>query len=316
MNRLSRRNFLFGISLASLPLVSSANSLGKPKFRVIMPDENVFAVGETVPLRVFTKTAFPRFHVDFKVNGQSIGTAYSFPYQINWIPTQTGNYNLTAEISAPQMRTTLDMSVSVLNLLYDAIGRRGVRFYDGESSYSSLQTLSAPEIIFGLPVNFAATLKAPRTIRRIDAVLSATTYIRNILENMPFPTNYNFVAARIWNNGLAGFQSSPRTGSLSNTNIGAPNSGSTTVPVTTNSQGIKYYLLSWANLNIVLPPSVPLALAIHFSHSSSYDFTERISFARSNLPGQNLLYAGGYPGSNAPLNISGIGASSIRIWTD
>jgi hypothetical protein len=174
----------------------------------------------------------------------------------------------------------------------------------------------APETIFGLPVNFAETLNAARTIRRIDAVLSATTYFRNILENIPFPTNYNFVAARIWNNGLAGFQSSPRRGSLSNTNIGAPNSGSTTVPVATNSRGIKYYLLSWTNLNIVLPSAVPLALAIHFSHSSPYDFTERISFARSNLPGQNLLYAGGFPGSNTPLNITAIGASSIRIWTD
>lgn len=316
MNSLSRRDFLFGVSLASLPLASAANALGKPGFRVIMPDENVFAVGETVPLRVFTKTAFPRLRVDFKVNGQSIGTASSFPYQINWIPAQTGNYNLTAEISAPQIRTTLETSLSVLNLLYDAIGRRGVRFYNAEGYYPSLQTLFAPHTIFGLPVNFAETLNAARTIRRIDAVLSATTYIRNTLENIPFPINYNFVAARIWNNGLAGFQNSPRRGSLSNTNIGAPNSGSITVPVTTNSQGIKCYLLSWTNLNIVLPPSVPLALAIHFSHTSPYDFTERISFAQSNLPGQNLLYAGGFPENNTPLNITNIGASAIRIWTD
>lgn len=316
MNRLSRRDFLFGVSFASLPFASAAHAFGKPSRRFILPDENVFAVGETVPLRVFTKGVFPRLQVNFKSNGQSIGTASSFPYQISWSPTQIGDYNLTAEISSPQEPTILAKNVSVFNLLYDAIGRRGIRYYDGESSYSSLQTLSAPEIIFGLPVNFAATLNSTRTIRRIDAVLSATTGIRNIQENMPFPINYNFVAARIWNNGLTGFQSSPRTGSLSNTNIGAPNSGSTTVPVATNSLGIKYYLLSWTNLNIVLPSAVPLALAIHFSHSSPYDFTERISFARSNVSEQNLLYAGGFPGSNTPLNISGIGASSIRIWTD
>lgn len=315
MNRLNRRNFLFG-TLASLPLASVTSAQRKPSFRFTMPDENVFAVGETVPLRIFTKTAYPRLHVNFKANGQSIGTASSFPYQVNWTPAQTGNYNLTAEISAAQTITTENKSVDVFNLLYDAIGRRGVRFYNAEGYYPSVQTLSAPEIIFGLPVNFTETLNATRTIRRIDAVLSATTSISNTVQNMPFPTNYNFVRARIWNDGLAGFRSSPRTGSLSNTNIGAPNSGSTTVPVATNSQGIKYYLLSWTNLNIVLPPSVPLALAIHFSHTSPYDFAERISFAQSNLPGQNLLYAGGYPGSNTPLNITGIGASAIRIWTD
>lgn len=313
MNRLNRRDFLFNLA-ASVPFLSLAEAKEKPAHRFVLPDESAFAVGETVPLRVFTKIAYPRLRVDFKVNGQSIGIAPHFPYQIDWTPAQTGVYNVTAEISAPQTAATLQKNVDVLNLLYDAIGRRGVRFYDGENSYSSLQTLSAPHTIFGLPVNFAATLNAAQTIRRIDAVLSATTSIRNVLENISFPINYNFVTARIWNNGLAGFQSSPRTGSLSNTNIGAPNAGSTRVPVMTNSQGIKFYLLSWTNLNIVLPPSIPLALAIHFSHTSPNDFTERISFARSSLPEQNLLYAGGFPETS--LNITNIGASAVRIWTD
>lgn len=313
MNRLNRRDFLFG-ALASLPLASVASAVRRPGWRFMLPDENVFAVGETVPLRVFTKTAYPRLQINFKVNGQSIGTSSSFPYEVNWIPAQNGSYNLSAEISTPQTITTVNKNIDVLNLLYDAIGRRGVRFYDGERNYTSLETLMAPHTIFGLPVNFAATLEAARTIRRIDAVLSATSNITNTVRNIPFPTNYNFLTARIWNDGLAGFRNSPRRGSLSNVNIGAPNSGSTNVPLTTNSRGINYYLLSWTNLNIVLPPSVPLALAIHFSHTSAFDFAEGISFAASNLPGQNLLYAGGFPETS--LNISGIGASAVRIWTD
>jgi hypothetical protein len=315
MSRINRREFLFSaasMSALSLASVSSA-AQHKPNFRFLLPDgENTFAVGEIVPLRIFTKTAYPRLQVNFKANGQLVGTATNFPYQINWTPAQTGDYTLTAEISAQQSSVSLGTDVKVFNLLYDAIGRRGTRFYNVESSYSSFQS-SFPEIIYGVPVNFASTLATAQTIRRIDVVVSATTGINNTTENIPFPS-FNFVQARLWNNGLPGFQSSPRNGTLSNTNVGAPNLGSTTVPIAVSSAGIKYYLTGWQNLNIALPPSVPLALSIQFAINSLNGFTEKISFARSNISGEQLLFASGQSGS--PPNIFNIDRSAIRIWTD
>lgn len=314
MSKINRRDFLLNAGLIScLPAAAAAQTGARPRFRFVLPDERVFAVGETVPLRIFTKTLYPRFQVDFKVNGQTVGTASSFPYQVNWTPAQIGDYDLTAEIIAPGSGVTIGTTVKVLNLLYDAIGRRGTRLYTGEGYIPSYQT-QFPEIVYGVPVNYSATLGAARTIRRIDALLAATSVYTNTLENIPFPQNYNFVTARVWNNGLSGFQSSPRSGSHSNVSIGPPDPATTVVPHLINSQGIKYYLASWTNPNIVLPASVPLALSIHFSHSSNTDFAEKISFAPSTLTGQNLLYASGQ--NNTPPNISSIAATSFRIWTD
>ncbi len=99
MSLIDRRNFILGAATSlSLPLLQStkANAAGSPNFRFVLPEnETTFAVGESVPLRIFTKTQYPRIRVNFRANGQLIGTATNFPYQINWTPTQTGDYNLT-----------------------------------------------------------------------------------------------------------------------------------------------------------------------------------------------------------------------------
>ncbi len=317
MNKIDRRDFLLGAaSLAVFPIVSAVEAAGAPGYRFLLPEnDNTYEVGKTVALRVFTRTAYPRLTVNFRVNGQLIGTATRFPYQVNWTPAQNGDYSLVAEISAPRTSIALIATAKVYNyLLYDGIGRRGSQLYRVDGSYSSFVTTYFPETIYGVPLNFTSTLAAPRIIRRIEAILSATTNINNTTENLTFPTNFNYVQARLWNDGANGFQNSPRSGNLSNTNIGAPNFGSTSVPVAVSSNGIKYYATGWTNLNIALPSSNPLGLSIQFAINSPYDFAERINFAQSNISGQNLLYAAGQ--ASAPPNIFNIGASAIRIWAD
>jgi hypothetical protein len=129
MNKLRRRDFLYTLAplSAAFPLTSSADTASKPNFRFMLPgNENVFAAGKSVPLRILTKTTYPRLRVDFKANGQLIGTTKSFPYQVNWTPTQIGDYALTAEIFAIGTNVTIQTAnVQVFNLLQDGLGSSG-----------------------------------------------------------------------------------------------------------------------------------------------------------------------------------------------
>ena len=300
-----------------LLLITSENKAAySPNFRFILPDnETTFVVGENVPLRIFTKTQFPRLRVNFKANGQLIGTATSFPYQINWIPAQTGNYNLTAEVSTQQTNAVVGANVQVFNLLCDTIGRRDNRFYNVENSYRSYQSTAIPEAnSYLFPMNFLGTLTTPRIIRRIEIILSATSGITNQRTDMPFP-NLRSVMARFWNNGAAGFQNSPLAGNTDDLNLGQPNYGSTNVPFAVSSAGISFYLTGWQNLNIPLPASNQLAMSLQFAIGSPYDFTEFISIAESNFSAQNLFQASGRF-SPPSTNISGISATALKIWTD
>lgn len=318
MKTIKRREFFRGLASTLFVPFAFASDLkaGNKNFRFVLPNgEKTLTVGETVPLRVLTKTAFPRLSVTFKANGQVIGTANGFPYQINWTPSQTGDYALTAEIAGASSNTVLDTTVKVFNLLYDGIGRRGNRLHNVENHYISYQTTAIPEANgYGFPMNYLATLNTARTIRLIEVVLSATTHLYNDWRDIRFP-NFNYVMARFWNDGATGFQRSPRAGTLIDYSLGAPNFGSTSDPLTVNSQGIKYYLTGWSNLNIPLPAGVPVAMSLQFSINSLYDFTEMINIAASTLPAQDLYYASGRM-SPSTINISSIGATAVRIWTD
>lgn len=320
MSKLRRRDFLYSLAPLSavLPLTLSVDAASKPNFRFMLPgSENVFAAGKSVPLRIFTRTPYPRLRVDFKANGQLIGTTKSFPYQVNWTPTQIGDYVLTAEIFATGANVMiLTANVQVFNLLYDGLGSSGDWRYNVEQYRASFaMTNSIVEGFYGVVTQFIGTLDAPKTIRRIDALLSATTGITNTTTNIPFPTNYWFMRARLWNNGINGFTSQPRMGNLSNIEIGVPNTGSIVNPFAINSQQIKFYLTGWSNLNIPLPAVTPLVLSIQYSLQSPYDFTERINFAYSTLSGQPMWTAGGfYTGQQSSGSLGN--TLAVRIWTD
>jgi hypothetical protein len=311
MDKIDRRKFLLGsVSAISLPLMAFSEVQAQKSFQFIIPNyETPFAVGETIPLRIFTRTQYPRLRVIFKADGQQIGVTTGYPYKVNWIPTRTGNYTLTAEITTQTNTTTIGTAAQV-DLLYNSIGRIGNRLYTLGSTISSYDS-QALERIWGFPMNYIGTLNAPQTVTRIEAIVSATTNLFNDGRDIPFP-NFRYITARFWNDGSTGFQNSPIFGNLSNVQLGNPNYGSTTIPIGTNSGGNKFYQIGWSNLSIPLPASVPLGLSIQFSINSPYDFTERINLAVSNLPVSNLLYA--VKNSPNPPTIFNTSPTAIRIW--
>ncbi|HVE55254.1 MAG TPA: Ig-like domain-containing protein [Pyrinomonadaceae bacterium] len=318
MDKINRRKFLSGVGAGfTLPLFYAAKASANGQiFRLILPEnKDVYSFGDPILLRVLTKTAFPRLSVVFKANGQTIGTAASFPYQISWMPGRTGDYTITAEISAPQTKVVVKTVVKVYRLLYDGIGTPTNRLYNLENYYSSYQSTAIPEAnSYGFPLNHIWGVNTARSIRQIELLLSSTTRLFNDWRNLPFP-QFNYVMARLWNDGPIGFANSPLGGNLGNFNLGAPVFGSTSEPFALDSQGIKYFLTGWENLNIPIPANLRIGLSLQFSIDSLNDFTERINIASSIITIQDLLYASGQ--LNPPTtNISPIGASALRIWTD
>ncbi len=162
---------------------------------------------------------------------------------------------------------------------------------------------------------FLETLTTSRTIRRIEVLASATSGITNQRLDIPFP-NFRSIMARFWNSGATGFQNSPIDGNAGNFNLGQPNYGSTNVRLAVNSAGISFYLIGWQNLNIPLPASVSLAMSLQFAINSPYDFTESDSIAGSSIAAQNFLRASGRINPFSINNVSAIGSTAVRIWTD
>ena len=292
MSKLDRRQFFLtaaplSAAALSLAIVSETEAQNKPSFQLVTPDgETSFAVGVAAKIKVLSKNLYPKFtSVHFKVNGTTIGIRNQPPYETDWTPTQTGANLLEAEIFRGAVRiATVARNVNVLRLLYDAIGSLSSPLFNAEQSTPSFGMANMTTGIYGFPTNYLATLEAEQIIRRIDAVLCATSGHKTVT-NIPFPTNFHYVKARLWNNGLEGFRSSPRNGNAGNYEIGAPDAASTATPIATNSAGIKFYQARWSNLQLPLLRSVPLALSIQFSHVSPNDNMEFVRFAHSRLAG-------------------------------
>lgn len=320
---LDRREFFLTaapLSAAALALatVSATEARNKPSFRLVTPDgETPLAVGIASKIKVLGKNLYPKFSsVHFKVNGTTVAIREQPPYEIDWTPTETGANVLEAEIFRGTVRiAAIAKSVNVMRVLYDAIGRAVNPLFNAEQSTPSFGMANMTTGIYGFPTNYATLLNSEQIIRRIDAVLCATSGHKTVT-NIPFPTNFHYVKARLWNNGFEGFRSSPRSGNAGNYELGAPNTGSTATPVITNSAGIKFYLTGWSDLQIPLLPNVPLALSIQFSHVSPNDDMEFIRFAHSRLAGQAMLYATGFY-TNPSVNIGNLGTTlAVRLWTD
>ena len=133
-----RRDFLLHVApLIAAPAliigsVEETEAQQIKNFRLVAPTQNAqFNVGQTVQISVgLIRTFYPRIlRVDFKANGQIIGTSTTRPYfRMNWQPTLAGSYALTAEavlsgggvVISPTVNVVI--ASSTLEVLYDKLG--------------------------------------------------------------------------------------------------------------------------------------------------------------------------------------------------
>jgi hypothetical protein len=320
MSKIDRREFfLTAVPLSAagaLSLASVAEAQNKSAFQIVSPDaENVLPLNEEILLRVISKTQYPKFlRIEYKVDGKLLGTSTQYPYLFAWTPRRLGAHVLEADIYRGNVKIA-SVVTSAHVLLYDTLRASSNRSFNVEQSTPSFGMADMTTGIYGFPTNYVGTVAEQVFIKRIDTLLCATTGHKTV-ENLPFPTNFHYVKARLWNTGYEGFRLSPRNGNVSNTELGAPNLGSTTTPFVTNSAGIKFYLTGWSGLNISLPTLVSLVLSIQFSHVSPNDDREFIRFAHSHLPGQSMRYATGYY-TNLGVNFFNLGVPlALRIWVN
>lgn len=319
MSKIDRREFFLTaapLSAAALSLVSAAQTEAQNKqaFQIVSPDgENVLPINEEIVLRVVGKTQYPKFlRVEYKVDGELLATSTLYPYKAAWTPRRFGAHLLEADIYRGNVKIA-SVATNAHVLLYDKLRTSSSRSFNIEQSTPSFGMANLATGIYGFPTHYMGTVGEPLSIKRIDTLLCATTGHKTI-ENIPFPTNFHYVKARLWNTGYEGFRLSPRNGNMSNTEIGAPNLGSTTTPFAVNSAGIKFYLTGWSGLNISLPSLAALVLSIQFSHVSANDDKEFIRFAHSHLPGEAMRYATGYY-TNPSVNTFNLGVPlALRIW--
>ena len=230
-----------------------------------------FAVGEQVQIVVLLKTQYPRLlRVDFRANGQLIGSGTWRSPRINWTPTQAGNYNITAEAISLQgsIISTATTNVSILTVLYDHLGGPnapgGARpwEWEGQTAYGSW---SYSHQLQGNSITaFIGNLSEQRVLRRVEATfLNGTPTLTQFfnLENILF-------FLKIWNANLpaGGFATNCLVPSLLEQSLGSVgiDVGSRTTPAGFNVfQGISYpvYHLGW-NVNITLPAGIPLEISI------------------------------------------------------
>jgi hypothetical protein len=105
MTKIDRRDFLLHVApLVAAPalILGSVSEMEAQikNFALRTPTNNSqVSVGQTVQISLaLIRTAYPKIsRIDFKANNQIIGTSSTRPYQLNWQPTQAGNFALTAE---------------------------------------------------------------------------------------------------------------------------------------------------------------------------------------------------------------------------
>lgn len=78
---------------------ASCSQAGNKPVRVVAPEPNASSTaGAQVTLSAIVKTAVPKIvRVDFRANGQLIGSATNGNLNVVWTPPVAGNYNITAE---------------------------------------------------------------------------------------------------------------------------------------------------------------------------------------------------------------------------
>jgi len=303
MTKIDRRDFLLHVA----PLVAApALILGSVEemqaqiknFALKTPNNNAqVSVGQTVQVSLaLIRTAYPKIRrIDFKVNGQTIGTSSNRPYQMNWQPTQAGNYTLTAEavLGNGTIVTTPSVNVAVaasqLEVLYDTLGNATDGWgWAGQGSYTSVfsNTLGLNYVVV---TSYIGTLSTAKRLRGFECAVNA----RNTQSQTNMPPSYflgRFYIG-IWRTDVGTFYQAPLGGSLTllHANLSDPNVGSVSTPVGTVGGGsAPLYVIGWDNLDVLLPANVVIEISFY---AEGIQLGDSFAVAGSSRPGPNMLRA-------------------------
>jgi len=304
MAKIDRRDFLLHVApLVAAPAliigsVEETEAQQIKNFRLITPTQNAqFNVGQTVQISVgLIRTLYPKItRINFKANGQIIGTAVNRPYQMNWQPTQAGNYTLTAEAVlingsvVISMSTVVSVASSTLEVLYDTLGNATDGWgWAGQGSYTSVfsNTLGLNYVVV---TSYIGTLSTAKRLRGFECAVNA----RNTQSQTNMPPSYflgRFYIG-IWRRDVGTFYQAPLGGSLTllNANLSDPNVGSVSTPVGTVGGGsAPLYVIGWDNLDVLLPANVVIEISFY---AEGIQLGDSFAVAGSSRPGPNMLGA-------------------------
>jgi len=308
MTKIDRRDFLLHVApLVAAPalILGSVSEMEAQikNFALRTPTNNAqVSVGQTVQISLaLIRTAYPKItRINFKANGQTIGTSSNRPHQMNWQPTQAGNFALTAEavlvngtiITTPTVN--IAVASSQLEVLYDTLGNATTGWgWAGQGDYVTTVT-NAIGLNYNVSTDYLGTLPNLKRLRRFEVAASAF----NSVTNEPIPMS-NFLGNMwlgIWRADIGTFYQQPVAptsvglpgGSLTSINLGTPITGSYTTPVGMGI-GSPVYVFGWDNLNILLPANVEIQMSLQFENDGALgDFG---TIFGSSRPGPNMLAA-------------------------
>ena len=273
MKLLTRRNFLLNLaSVATAPLILSGNEASAQNKNIFLrtpQNKKSFLVNEQVELSVLSRRIYPRLsRIDFKANGQMIGQGTWRNPRINWTPSQTGDYTITAEAFSAHTKGLVGSSTSNLSVnevLYDKMGSVGNwGFDDGTlSGFYEVSYVDIDEREFATVTIFLGTLPQPKIMKRLEVITDAYNVATN--EEISLSTLHTY-KIRVWDENIYPFQANGAIGSFSNTEVGVPNFGDINNPVghkiLSSGDPFPLYHVGWDNLNIPLPANVPLQMTV------------------------------------------------------
>ncbi len=252
------------------------------------------SVGQTVQISLAAlKIQYPKIRrIDFKANGQMIGTTATRPFQMNWQPTQAGNFTLTAEAVLANGATVATPSVNItvgasqLEVLYDTLGNATEGWgWAGQGGYTSIFSNSLG-LNYILVTSYIGTLSTAKRLRGFECAGGAA----NFSNGGYFPISYflgRFYLG-IWRTDVGTFHQDSLGGSLTRVVFGSnnPNVGSVST-IAGYVNNVPVYVFGWDNLDVLLPANVPLQMAFYVEGIQTGDILG--VFGSSRL-GPNMLF--------------------------
>ena len=317
MSNFNRRDFL--LHLAPLGAASTILLAGEEAFaqikqiRLQTPKENQsFAVGEQVQIIVLLKTQYPRLlRVDFRANGQLIGSGTWRNSRITWTPTQTGNYTITAEAISMQgnVISTATTNVSILTVLYDKLGVPGNWGFNENSNthrllYEELDEANEFQVstLFNDNLNISGTV----ILKKIE--FAAAYYVNSTGQNLPISNLVN-CKLKIWDTANGSFFGNAIVPSLTNL---LPGPFVDVQPIAVFGP-TTVFKVGWNNLSINLPSNRRIEISVQCPVNTS---TENIFATPESFIGPHTFTrfaSRAFGGGQSNLEVTGV-SSSVKLY--